>query len=155
VQAVDARVGTLEPAGARHVGVDDECGDIIGSQLARPAVDLGEPEPVERESRVPDLAPLAGQGVVVGGDGGPERLGAELTVLQHLGVAERDLGAGRSRHRELDDADQVLAEVDDRAAARRRRDLDRPHPFGHPDRGRARRGQRREIVLDRGYRRPR
>ena len=149
-------VRALEPAGARHVGVHDECGDVVGRQLARPAGDLGEPEPVEREPRVPGLGPVAAQRVAVGGDrragaarcrarrpGGPRRGGCVISVPAGPSrrARRRRPGSGRSRRSCGRSATSgsptgVIA-------------------FGDPDRRRARRGQRREVVLDGRDRRPR
>ena len=65
-----------------------------GSEVAGPALDLGVAEAVEGELRLPGLQGPAPQGVAVGRRGGAEWPGAELAVLQHLGVPERDHGSG-------------------------------------------------------------
>ena len=73
---------------------------------------------MEGESGCHTSGPSPRQRVAVGGLGGAQRLGAELAVLEHLGVTQRDRGARRAVTRELDPADEVLAEVDDRATGR-------------------------------------
>ena len=67
----------------------------------------------------------AAQDEVVGCLRGSQRPGAQLVVLQHLGVANRDRCAGWAPYAELQPADEVLAEVDQRLAGRGGPDLDR------------------------------
>ena len=56
----------------------------------------------------------------VGGLAASQRAGAELVVLEHLGVAARDRVAGRAVRTEPDPADEVLTEVEQRLAGRAR-----------------------------------
>ena len=77
-----------------------------------------------------------------------QRPHAELAVLEHLGVPDGDLGAGRPVGQgEADPADQVLAEVDQRLARRRGRDLLHRDRLGPPHRraGRGDEGGRRRA----------
>ena len=96
--------------------------EVFGLQLARPSGDLRVAEAVEGEGRLEHVV-AAAQDVAVGGERGAQRARAELAVLQHLGVLDRDLGALRAVHRDADPADEVLAEVDQRLARRRGGDL--------------------------------
>ena len=118
VQPVDERVRAGEPAGPLHVGVDHLGGDGGGVEGTRPAVDLGVPEAVEGELRLPGDRTVPGQGEGVGRLGQPERSGAELVVLQHLGVPQGDHGAGRAVDGQSQPAHQVLAEVQHRPSGR-------------------------------------
>ena len=114
----------VEPAGAPQVGADDDGLDVVGPQVRR-AGDLGVAEAVEGEARLQHLLAAPGQRVGVGRLGGAQRADAELAVLEHLGVAERDLVARRAAaDPQPDPADEVLPEVDERRAGRRRADLD-------------------------------
>ena len=53
-----------------------------------------------------------------------QRPGAQLAVLEHLGVAEHDLGAGGPGHAQPEPAHEVLPEVEDGLARGRRDHLD-------------------------------
>src|SRR5699024_92901 len=63
------------------------------------------------------------QGDRVGGLRGAQRAGAQLLVLEHLGVAQGDLGARGTRDREAQPAHQVLTEVEEGLPGRRGPDL--------------------------------
>ena len=95
-----------------------------GSNVARPSRDLGVPESVERELRLPLELAVTGEREPVGRLSLAKRPRSELAVLEHLGVAQHDLGAGRARHPHPQPADEVLPEVEDRLAGRRRDHLD-------------------------------
>ena len=92
-----------------------------GLQLAGPAVDLGIAEAVEGEARLPGLHAAAraacSWSVALAR---AQRAGAQLAVLEHLGVAQGDRLPGRALHVNAQPADQVLAEVDERLARRAR-----------------------------------
>src|SRR4249920_164516 len=89
-----------------HVGMDDDRLQGARGQLARPAGDLGVAEAVEG----------------LGGLGAAQRPRAEFAVLQDLTVADDDLVPGLALDREAQPADEVLPEVRQRAARRRRPD---------------------------------
>ena len=89
-ELVDARVGAFEPAGPGHGGVHDDRFEVVCGELAGEAGDLGVPEAVEGEGGLEDVV-AAGQDEGVGGCGGAQRPGAELVVLQDLGVPQHDL----------------------------------------------------------------
>src|SRR6185503_811919 len=57
MQPIHQRVGTLEPAGALHIRMADNCMNIARVQFTRPAVDLGIAEAMKRETRLPLLWP--------------------------------------------------------------------------------------------------
>ena len=108
-----------EPAGALHVGVDHLGADRGRVELARPALDLGVAEAVEGELRLPGDRAVRRRRVSVSvAFAGPQRPGAELVVLQHLGVPQGDHGAGRPVDGQPQPADEVLAEVEHRPAGR-------------------------------------
>ncbi len=111
VQLVHQRVRAGERAGAAQVGPDDDGRDRVGVELARPAADLGVAEAVEGEGRLELVVP-AGQDEPVGGLRGTQGADAELVVLQHLRVPQRDGGARLAPHPDLDEPDQVLPEVE-------------------------------------------
>ncbi len=90
VQLVQHRVGALEVAGAAQVGVHDHGLEVVGGELARPAVDLGVAEAVEGEGGLEDVVATA-EHEAVGRLGGAQRPDAELVVLEHLGVPHGDL----------------------------------------------------------------
>ena len=93
-------------------------------RVAGPAADLRVAEPVERLGRLEEVVAPA-EHEPVGGLGGPQRADAQLAVLEHLRVPQRDLVARLAAHREAQPADQVLPEVDQRPSRRRGPDLDR------------------------------
>ena len=115
-----------------HVGVDDDGGDVGRVEFAGPALDLGVPEPVERELRLPRLDPVARQGVAVGGLRVPQRAHAELAVLEHFGVAQHDRVALAAGDADAQAAHEVLPEVEHRAAARGGDDLGDGDLLGGP-----------------------
>ena len=127
VQAVDRGRRSIRTSRcARMSEWHDDRPDVLGVELARPAVDLDIAEAVEGEARLPRLVVTAAQRVAVRGRRVAQRAGAELAVLEDFGVTQRDRRAGRSpRTRDAQPADEVLAEVDDRPAARRCRDRNR------------------------------
>ncbi len=132
VEPVEPLVGGAEPAGAPEVGADDDGLDVLGAHLD--PGDLRVAEAVEGEARLEHLD-TAGQDVAVGGLGRAQRADAELTVLEHLGVTDRDLGAGVGiAHGQSHPADQVLAEVDERRAGRGAEDLVRVERLRRPHR---------------------
>ena len=92
-------------------------------ELTRPPVDLDVAEAVEGERRL-ELVLAAAQDEAVGCLGGSQRPGAQLVVLEHLGVPQRDRRYRPGPGPEPQPADQVLPEIDQRPASRRRPDLD-------------------------------
>jgi hypothetical protein len=158
VEPVDPLVGAAEPAGALHVRVADLGDHVVGRErlVGGPAVDLGVAEAVEGEAGLPRAAGLvgiiarAGEGQAVGGLGQAEGGGAQLAVLEDLGVAQGDRGAGLGPgEAQAEAADQVLAEVEDRAARGRRHDLGRVEAVGAADRRPHPGDQGSQIALDR------
>ena len=156
VEALQLRVGAGEPTRALHVGVQDDGLHLdIGSRQVAPGVDLGVAEAVVGETGLPRLGVLAtGQGVPVGRLGVAQRTGAELAVLDDLGVPELHGVAATPVRRDPQPADQVLAEVQDPGPGGRAplvhgaQDLGRPHrrPLG--------RDQGREVQVHGLHRRP-
>ncbi len=92
--------------------------DLGRVEVSGPSIDLGVAEAVVGEPGFPGLGGGAGEPVVVGGDGDPEGPGAELTVLQHFGMPERDLVPGRPGDGDLEPADEVLPEIEDQGPGR-------------------------------------
>ena len=122
VESIQEGLRTRERPGAAQTRTDPHGFDTPsahGVQPAGPAVDLDVAEPVERESRLEHVV-AAGQDEPVGGTGRAEGTDADLTVLEDLGVTQRHDVARVTRHPRAHPADEVLAEVDDDPAARRR-----------------------------------
>ena len=69
----------------------------VGVERSRPALDAGVAEPVDRERRLVDLVVAAGEHVGVGGRGRAQQPHGQLALVEDLGVAQRDLVAGRHR----------------------------------------------------------
>ena len=118
VQLVEQLVGTLELSGPAQIGGDDDGAQIIGGQIAGPALDLDVAEAVEREGRLEEVAVTA-QDEPIRRRGSAQRPHAEFVVLEHLGVPQGDLGAGRPLDLEAQPAHEILAEVDQRLAGGR------------------------------------
>src|SRR5665647_1968277 len=116
VELVEHLVRALEVPDPVQLGVHDHCAESVSVDLARPAVDLGIAEAVERLRRLEDVI-ATGRGVRVGRLGRSERARAQLLVLEHLSVTDRDRRACRGVEPHSDPADEVLAEVDYRPAA--------------------------------------
>ena len=136
VQLIEHRVGALELADPLQVGGDDDGDQGVRGQLAGPSGDLGVAEAVEREGRLEEVLPAA-QDQLVGGLRAAQRADAELAVLQHLGVAQRDGLAALTAHRELQPANEILTEVDqglDRPATARSPPAGSPHDGPPADR---------------------
>ena len=150
VEPVEPVVRRVERAGRLHVGVAHDGLDRVGRQLARPAVDLHVAEAVDRERRLVGLDAATAEHVGVGLRRAAERPGAELAVLEHLGVVQHDRVTGRAVDGEPDPAGDVLAEVDDGGAAGRCADRHRPHRLdpahGWSGGRRHQMGDRRELA---------
>ena len=117
-------MGGLEPAGPGNVGVDDDRLDVLGGELPGPAGHLRIAETVERERRLEVVAvDVTGEHQLIGGLRGAQRPGAELLVLEHLGVAQGDLRARRAGDCEAQPAHEVLPEVEQRLPGGRGPDL--------------------------------
>ena len=99
VQLIQQRIGALERADTADVGPHDDCGERRRIERSRPAGDLHIPEAVEGQRRLEDVV-AAAQDESVRRVRAAQRTRAELIVLEHLGVAEHDLGARRVRRRE-------------------------------------------------------
>ena len=123
VQAVEQLVRRREPARAGQVAREHDRGHVGRVELARPALDRGVAEAVEREPRLPLDRAVAGELEHVGRDGVAQRTERELAVLEHLGVPQGEARARRAVHPDAESADEVLAEVEDRGARRRREHL--------------------------------
>ncbi len=111
VQLIEHRVGALEFSDALQLRGDDDGDQGVRRQLAGPAGDLGITEAVEGERRLEEVLATA-QDQLVGALRGAQRADAELAVLQHLGVSQRDGLATLTADRELQPANEILAEVD-------------------------------------------
>ena len=147
VQLGHQRVGDLEAADALHVGVQDLRDDVGRVELAGPAGDLGVAEAVEREPGRPLLDAVAGERVGVGGPRAAQRAGGQLTVLEDLGVAECDDGAGLAADPDPEAADEILAEVQDGRARGAGQDLGHRQPLDAAHRGAVGRHECRDVEL--------
>ena len=116
VKLVEQRVGALEPAGALQIGVADHRADPVGSKFSWPAVHFGVAEAMDGEARLPGFRSATPQRVAIRSLGGPQRAHAQLAVLQHLGMAQRDGGALLTLHCDPQATNDVLAEVNQCAA---------------------------------------
>ena len=118
-QAVDVRVGALEPARAFHIGKNDDCCKVFRLYFLRPVVQTQILESVKCKFRLV----CAARPVAVIGDrrlGRAQILHIDVAVLvEHLEAADRSLVSRFAANGKLHIADQVLAEVDHRVALRR------------------------------------
>ena len=113
VQAVEHLVRRREPPGAGHVGVQHDGLDVGRVDLE--TRDLGVAEAVEREAGLQGLV-AARQVERRGGRGVAQRADAELPVFEHLGVAHHDALPRGAARADPQAADEILTEVEDRAA---------------------------------------
>lgn len=128
MEGVQQLVARRERAGAGEVRPDLHGGDRSAELVvrARPAVDLRVPEPVEREPGLERLGlVVTAQGEVVRRLRGTQGAGAELVVLEHLGVLQGQHGAGRAGRGDPEPPDQVHAEVEQGRSRRARPDRHR------------------------------
>ena len=89
VQLVDEIVGAGEGADPRQVGVHDHGDHVLGADRLAQTGHLGVAEAVEGQGGLEDVQPAAAD-EGVGRPGRPQRPGAELVVLDHLGVPDGD-----------------------------------------------------------------
>ena len=127
VQPVHHRIGALEIARKRSIGVQHNARDGVEVRLARIARHLHILEPVEGESRRIALPRrVAAQGVVICRARLAQVLGHEAAIgMQHLAVAQANARAGRTFDLEPHHAGEVLSQVEDVDAVGRRGDGDR------------------------------
>jgi hypothetical protein len=141
VEPVEQRVRGGEPTGAAEVSANHD-GFQVGRRQVGHAVQLGVAETVEGQRRLEQLLLVAGDKVGVGGLGAAQREGGQLSALQHLGVPD---GHGRPgsepAHGDPGPADEVLPEIDQRAASRRLPYLPCGDHLGDPHRGSSGRDQ--------------
>ena len=102
---------------------------------------------MDRERRLVDLVVASGEDVGVGGGGRAQQPHGQLALVEHLGVAQRHLVAGRAAHLDAHPSGEVLAEVDDGDVGRRLLDRHGAQRLDAPDR---RAGRRDHPVGDRG-----
>ena len=146
MQALDERVGCLEPPRAGHVGVQHDRLDVGGVDVG--PSDLGVAEPVEREAALEDLDAGAGEGEGGGRLRVAQGTDAELAVFEHLGVADGQGGAGGAGRPDPQASDEVLPEVEDASAGGRRDHLGDREGLGAAHRRRdPRLGDRHVLVL--------
>ena len=127
------------------------CGSTTASrssvvELARPAGDLGVAEAVEGEPRLPASRSVAVEHDDVGRRGlAQRRVPSSPSSSTSACRSVISVPAGPPGSRDPQPADQVLPEVDERLAGRRRRDLQRRQTLSPADRGAGGRDQGRDV----------
>ena len=123
-----------QPAGAPHVGMDDDGGEILRPGLAGPGKEPDIPEAEEGEPRVPGLEAVPA-GVFHLGFGGTVVFVVPVAVfILHLRMVEEDLVPSLRADGEFNVAGDLLAEVDGGVSIGGFEDPPGGDPLGFPDR---------------------